>query len=163
MAASLAVREHLQPGDIGEIARLHGVLYAEERAHGIAFEAYVAEGLAEFWHQLDEARDRIWICEDAGRIVGTLFLMHRGEEAQLRYFLVLPAYRGTGLGKDLMTRYMQGLEECGYRHSFLWTTNELDAARSLYTRHGFVLTEEEASTRFGRPLVEQKYEWHAPS
>ncbi len=163
MAGPINVREHFQPGDIGEIARLHGVCYSEERGHGIAFEAYVAEGLAEFWHGFDERRDRIWLCEDAGRLVGTLLLMHRGDQAQLRYFLVLLPYRGTGLGKELMARYMAALEECGYRHSFLWTTNELEAARHLYTRHGFALTEEQRSTRFGRPLVEQKYEWHAAS
>lgn len=157
----LRIRQQLRPGDLGEITALHGVVYSAERGHSIAFEAYVAEGLAEFYHQYDTARDRIWICEDAGRIVGTLFLMHREAAAQLRYFLVLSQYRGLGLGKDLMSRYMAALRECGYASSFLWTTRELDAAASLYTRHGFELAEECPSTRFGRALVEQKYEWNA--
>lgn len=153
------LRERLRPGDIGEIARLHGAVYHAEYAHGVAFEAYVAEGLAEFFHRYDAARDRVWLYEDGARIVGMLFLMHRDEGAQLRYFLVLPEYRGAGLGKDLMARYMAALDECGYAYSFLWTTNELGAAAALYTRHGFRLCDERPSARFGKPLIEQKYEW----
>lgn len=154
------IRTRLTPGDIGEITRLHGVHYAAGQGHGIAFEAYVAAGLAEFFHSHDPARDRVWIAEQDGGILGTLFLQHREDGAQLRYFLVTPEYRGHGLGKDLMARYMAALDELGHDHSFLWTTDELAAAAALYTRHGFVLTESRPSTRFGKPLKEQKYEWH---
>jgi len=161
MAPSICIRQRPRPGDIGEIARLHGVVYSGEYHYGIAFEAYVAQGLAEFFHLYDAVRDRVWLYEDEGRIVATLFLMHRDDQAQLRYFLTLPEYRGAGIGKDLMTRYMKALEECNYKHSFLWTTSELKAAASLYTRHGFLLTEERPSSRFGKALVEQKYEWNA--
>lgn len=159
--SNLALREKLQPGDLGEVARLHGVVYSAERGHGLAFEAYVAGGLAEFFHRFQPARDRVWLYEDADRLAAMLFLVHREEEAQLRYFLVLPEYRGLGLGKELMKRYMAALEELRYRYSFLWTTAELAAAASLYTRHGFRLVEEQRSTRFGKALVEQKYEWTA--
>jgi GNAT superfamily N-acetyltransferase len=162
MSSSIMLRECLVPGDIGEITRLHGTMYSRERGHGIAFEAYVAEGLAEFYHHYDAGRDRVWLYEDADRIVGTLFLMHRENgTAQLRYFLVLPEYRGLGFGKDLMARFMTALSDCGYREAFLWTTRGLPAAASLYTRHGFVLTEEMPSERFGTALVEQKYVYHA--
>lgn len=157
-----ALRYSFRPGDIGEIIRLHGTVYSNERNHGAAFEAYVAAGMAEFFHCYDAARDRIWLYEDGARLVAMLFLMHREAGAQLRYFLVLPEYRGRGLGKDLMSRYMRALHEIGYGYSFLWTTHELDAAAALYRRHGFVLCEEQPSTRFGRPLVEQKYEWLRP-
>ena len=47
----------------------------------------------------------------------------------------------------------------GSRRAYLWTTDDLAAAASLYTRHGFELTESVPSTRFGKPLVEQKYEF----
>lgn len=159
----IPIRERLRPGDIGWITWLHGTNYSREYRHGISFEAYVAEGLAEFRHRFDPTLDRVWIAEDGDHMVGTLFLMHRPEGAQLRYFLVLPEWRGRGLGKELMMRYMDALGECGYRHSYLWTTHELAAAASLYMRHGFVLTEQQPSTRFGKELVEQKYEWHRPS
>lgn len=154
------LRTELGPGDIGTITYLHGVVYHAENNHGIAFEAYVAEGLAEFFHSYRAGRDHIWIYEHDGQIIGTLFLMDRQGAAQLRYYFVLPEYRGRGIGKDLMRRYMRALQDGGYASSFLWTTNELPTAAALYMRHGFMLTEERPSTRFGKPVIEQKYEWH---
>jgi peptidyl-dipeptidase Dcp len=72
---------------------------------------------------------------------------------------VHPDYRHLGLGKVLIGRFMVALDELGYKHSFLWTTNELAAAASLYQRHGFVLIEEKASARFGKAVIEQRYDW----
>jgi GNAT superfamily N-acetyltransferase len=161
MDSAITMREQLRPGDLGEVVRLHGAVYSQEQGHGIAFEAYVAAGLAEFCHHYDERLDHLWLCEHEGSLVGMLFLMHRDHAAQLRYFLVLPEYRGRGLGKALMSRFMAALSACGYREAFLWTTNELPAAASLYCRHGFVLTEEVPSERFGKPLIEQKYVYQA--
>lgn len=87
--SAIAIRTDLRPGDIGYIVYLHGRLYKEECDYGIGLEAYVAEGLAEFYKQYDPKRDRVWICEFEGRIVGFLALMHRDKEtAQLRYFLL---------------------------------------------------------------------------
>lgn len=159
----ISIRNSLTPGDIGYITYLHGDLYQKEYSYGVAFEAYVAQGLAEFFQQYDSTKDRVWICEHEGNIIGSLFLMHREQAAQLRYFLIRAEYRGLGLGKRLMQLYMDSLNECGYTSSYLWTTHELDAASSLYKRHGFELAEEKPSTRFGKPLKEQKYEWYKPN
>ncbi|HLG38364.1 MAG TPA: GNAT family N-acetyltransferase, partial [Chitinophagaceae bacterium] len=103
--------------------------------------------------------DRAWICEHNGRIIGFLLLMHReNNAAQLRYFYLEPEYRGIGLGKKLMSLYMDFFYKCGYTSSYLWTTNELGTASSLYVRHGFKLTEEKESTAFGKSLKEQRYD-----
>lgn len=154
------IRTSLQPGDIGYVTYLHGWLYSQEYNYGIGFESYVAEGLAAFYQQYDVAKDRVWVCEHQEKMVGFLLLMHRGEAAQLRYFILHPDYRGIGLGKKLMTLYMDFLHQAGYTASYLWTTNELPAAASLYRRHGFVLAEERpAHAPFGKPVIEQRYEW----
>lgn len=162
----ITIRTNLQPGDIGYITYLHGALYKKEYDYGIAFEAYVAEGLCEFYHNYDPQKDRVWIAEHNQRIVGFILLMHRDKAAlmhrdkaaQLRYFLIDPGYRGIGLGKKLMELYMQFLLQRGYTSSFLWTTSELPAAASLYRKHGFILVEEKPSAAFGKAVVEQKYE-----
>ena len=152
------IRTELRPGDIGYITYLHGILYKREYHYGIELEAYVAAGLVEFYHGYNLSRNRVWVCEHDGQMVGSLLLMDRGEAAQLRYFLIRPEYRGIGLGNKLMELYMEFLHQCGYKSSFLWTTHELEAAAYLYRKHGFRLTEEKESTAFGKPLIEQKYE-----
>jgi GNAT superfamily N-acetyltransferase len=157
----MRIRDRFAPGDIGALTRLHGDLYHREYGYGVAFEAYCAQGLAEFALAFDPARDRAWLCEDDdGALVGSLLLADRGDDgAQLRFFLLAPAYRGHGLGKRLMAEFMAAL---GRRDAYLWTTDDLHAAAALYTRHGFRLAESTPSTRFGKALVEQQYSLKRP-
>ena len=92
----------LQPGDIGEIVRLHGVLYAAEQGWDHTFEAYVAGPLAEFALAASD-RERIWIARLGGRIVGCIAIVSGGDlVAQLRWFLVDSSVRGSGLGRTLL-------------------------------------------------------------
>jgi GNAT superfamily N-acetyltransferase len=155
----IQIHTDLRPGDIGYVIHLHGWLYHQEYDYGIGFESYVAAGLHEFWQQYDPAKDRVWIAEHGDRMIGFLLLMHRpADTAQLRYFLIDPAYRGIGLGKKLMELYMDFYHQCDYKASYLWTTSELDAAASLYKRQGFRLVEEKPSDFFGKGVTEQKYQ-----
>ncbi|HEV8537805.1 MAG TPA: GNAT family N-acetyltransferase [Bacteroidota bacterium] len=154
----ITIRNDLKPGDIGYVTYLHGVLYKREYDYGIAFEAYVGAGFHEFHQKYNPQRERVWVCEHQEKIIGFLLLMDRGDSAQLRYFLIEPAYRGIGLGKRLMESYMEFLKKVGYKSSYLWTTNELHTASALYKRNGFVLAEEKPSVAFGKSLFEQKYE-----
>ena len=154
----ISIRTELQPGDIGRVIHMHGALYWKEYNYGIQFETYVAKGLCEFYEKYDPQRSRVWICEHNNKMVGFLLLVDRGQAAQLRYFLIEPAYRGIGLGSRLMKEYMDFLRECGYKKSYLWTTHELSTAASIYKRVGFQLTEEKETTSFGKPLREQRYD-----
>jgi peptidyl-dipeptidase Dcp len=163
MLSDISIRTSLQPGDIGYITYLHGKLYKDEYSYGIVFETYVAEGLLEFYRQYDPQKDAVWICEHNNKIVGFLLLMHRGNAAQLRYFILETDYRGIGLGNKLMNGFMDFLRLKHYTSCYLWTTNELDTAAHLYKKHGFVLTEEKPSAAFGKPLKEQRYDLSLPS
>ncbi len=154
----ITIRTELRPGDLGYVTYLHGKLYSEEYQYGIEFETYVGAGLVEFFKQYDPKKNRVWVCEDDGRMIGFLLLLDRGEEAQLRYFILLPEYRGIGLGNKLMKLYVEFLKSCGYKSSYLWTTHELPSAAHLYKKFGFTLTEEKKSNAFGKPLVEQRYD-----
>jgi N-acetylglutamate synthase-like GNAT family acetyltransferase len=159
---TVSIRTELQPGDLGYLIYMHGILYRREYDYGMQFEAYVAKGLCEFYEKYNPERNRVWLCEHENRIIGSLLLMDRGKAAQLRYFLIEPEYRGIGLGSKLMALYMDFLRECGYRESYLWTTHELGTAAFLYKRVGFKLTEEKESTAFGKPLREQRYDLVLP-
>src|SRR5437868_13641432 len=91
-------------------------------------------------------------------IVRTRIKMHRGEAAQLRYFIIEPAYSGVGLGNKLMTLYMEWLKQINYKSSYLLTTAELITSAHLYKKFGFKLTEEKPSNAFGKTVMEQRYD-----
>ena len=153
---NISIRTNLQSGDIRFVIHLHGLLYQKEYNYSIAFGTYVAKGFYEFYQQYDANKDCVWICEHSNLIVGFLLLMHReNNAAQLRYFILLPEYRGIGLGKKLMNLYMAWLKEHNYKSSWLWTTNEQTTAAELYKKYGFALVEEFDSASFGKPLKEQ--------
>ena len=154
----IKIRTELSPGDIGCVIYLHGLLYKNEYGYGIEFETYVAEGLVEFYRQYNPKKDRVWICEHENKMVGFLLLMHRGDAAQLRYFILKPEYRGIGLGNKLMSLYMDFLKEKKYKSTYLLTTDELLASAHLYKKFGFKLTEEKRSNAFGKPVVQQRYD-----
>src|SRR5437762_14367335 len=109
------IRTELRPGDIGYVIYMHG---------RFGFETYVAASLAEFYQQYDPQKDRVWICEYKNKMVGFLLSMHRGDAAQLRYFILKPKYRGIGLGNKLMNLFVAHLKQCNYKASYLWTTDE---------------------------------------
>jgi len=158
LLSDIQIRNTLLPGDLGYIAYIHGDLYAKECGYGLHFETYVLDGLKDFARAYDGNKDKVWMCEHNGRIIGCLVAQHRGDEVQLRYFIFLPQYRGIGLGKYLMQEFVRFMQEKGFSHAYLWTTTEQQAAIALYTRFGFVLTEEKPSNSFGKPIVEQRYD-----
>jgi peptidyl-dipeptidase Dcp len=159
--ANYSIRTHLRPGDLSQVACLHAKIYFEEQGFEMGFEAYVMESLVEFYRQYDEEKDRVWVVEDSGTMIGFLLLMHRPKnEAQLRYFILEKAYRGQGIGRKLLTEWMNVYREKGYRSAYLYTTSGLDPAVHLYESLGFKKVSEKASEDFGVPLHEIKYELH---
>ncbi|WP_343673835.1 GNAT family N-acetyltransferase [Chitinophaga sp.] len=156
--ADITIRNDLQPGDLGFLAYIHAKLYAKEMGYGINFEGYVLDGLGEFAHQYDPEKDRVWICEHEGQIIGSLVGVHRNSDIQFRYFIFLPEYRGIGLGKHLMGEFINYAKASGCRNVYLWTTTEQKTAISLYTKFGFKQTEEKFSTAFDKPLTELRFD-----
>lgn len=154
----ISIRTELKPGNIGYIIHLHGELYKKEYNYGIEFEVYVAEGLSEFFRNYNADYDKVWVCEHNNNIIGFLLSQHRGDSAQLRYYIILPEYRGIGLGNKLMQLFIGHVKEKKYKSAYLWTTKELDTAAHLYQKYGFQLTEEKPSDAFGKPVIEQRYD-----
>ncbi|MCX5826769.1 MAG: GNAT family N-acetyltransferase [Deltaproteobacteria bacterium] len=156
--SDVAVRFELRPGDIGYITWLHGILYAKEQGWNHTFEAYVAGPLAEF-AKMQSARQRIWIAELDGKIVGTVAVVDAGENrAQLRWLLVDPCARGVGLGRRLVKESIQFATESGYRSIFLWTVSDLHAAGALYRSCGFAKTLKQPRVIWGKMVTEERYD-----
>ena len=156
--SDIQIRTFLKAGDLGYVTYLHGKIYIEEYQFGTGIETYVARGLSDFYDSYNPERERVWICEYAGRVIGSMMLLDRGTAAQLRYFILEKEFRGIGLGKKLMSAFMDALHQIGYKSAYLLTTNGLPASAHLYQRYGFQLVEEKRSDAFGKPLHEQRYE-----
>jgi GNAT superfamily N-acetyltransferase len=154
----VTLRTELKPGDIGYVIYLHGILYAREYGFDHTFEAYVAGPLSEF-ARAASARERLWIAEREGRIVGCIAIVACSPQvAQLRWFLVDPSSRGTGVGKRLLTEAVAFCKSCGYRSIILWTVSALVAAAHLYRLAGFRKCEEKSGKMWGVEVVEERYE-----
>jgi GNAT superfamily N-acetyltransferase len=154
----ITLRTDLRPGDLGAVVSLHGVLYARERGFDPTFEAYVAGPLSEFV-RAGNPRERLWIAERGGRMVGCVAIVAAGPgTAQLRWFLVDPAARGAGLGKRLLGEAVTFCKQCGYSDVILWTESALTAAGHLYQSAGFRKTVARPGRLGGVEVVEEKYE-----
>jgi GNAT superfamily N-acetyltransferase len=166
-ARTVSIRSGPRPGDLGRVLAMHGEIYAREYGFDERFEAHVARGLAGFAAALGEARDdprapepgRLWVAERSDTVVGTVALTDEGEGVgQLRWFLVAPYARGSGLGRTLLQTLLTHAQERGFTHVKLWTVHVLETAARLYLELGFRCTERHPTRAFGVDLDELRYD-----
>ena len=152
------LRTH-EPGDMGWVTYRHGVLYAQQYGWDERFEALVAQIVADFITNFKPARERCWIAEMNGEIVGSVFVVQVNETvAKLRLLLVEPRARGLGLGARLVEECIRFARRNGYEKMVLWTQSVLVEARHIYQKAGFTLIEQGAHHSFGHDLIEETWE-----
>jgi DNA-binding MarR family transcriptional regulator/GNAT superfamily N-acetyltransferase len=149
-----------RPGDIGWVVSRHGVLYTREYGWDDTFEGLVAEIAGAFLKGFDARRERCWIAERDGEMVGAVFLV-KGPDAhtaKLRLLYVEPHVRGLGIGARLVDECGQFARSTGYRRIVLWTNSILTSARRIYEAAGYRLIASEPHRSFGHDLVGETWE-----
>ena len=154
---AVTLRPH-RTGDMGWIVHRQSVLYAEEYGWDNSYEALVSEITASFIKNFKSDRERCWVAERAGIIIGSVFVVEASPDvAKLRMLYVEPAARGVGLGRRLVEECIGFTRAKGYKRLELWTNDILTAARRIYQSAGFQLVSEEAHHSFGHDLVGQTW------
>lgn len=152
------LRSH-RSGDMGWIVHRQGVLYFQEYGYDEEFEALVACIAGEFIQHLDSQRERCWIAERQGEIVGSVFLVKKSKLiAKLRLLYVEPSARGLGIGRRLVDECIHFAREAGYKKITLWTQSHLDVARHIYKNAGFQRTRSKPHRSFGLDLVAETWD-----
>ncbi|TGN09809.1 bifunctional helix-turn-helix transcriptional regulator/GNAT family N-acetyltransferase [Leptospira ilyithenensis] len=154
--APFSIRES-KAGDLGYIIHRHALLYQAEYEFNDVFEHYVINGISDYLKNRS-ALDKVWIAESNDRIIGAIGIIHsENKSAQLRWFYSEPAYRNLGVGKKLLTVAIEYSRQ-HFSDLSLWTLHHLAAARNLYNRFNFILTDSKPNDVWKPGLVEERWE-----
>lgn len=148
MAQEVAVRP-ARMGDPTWAMQAQAEVYRDEFGYAPEFEHYLVRGLARYFEGFDARLDRFWVAEATDAVpgdaaasapVGCIAIQHASDRpgwAQLRWYLVLPAHRGAGVGRRLMDEALAFARAAGYEGILLWTVDDLGDAARVYERAGF--------------------------
>lgn len=152
-------RSVIKPGDIGYVIYLHGIIYGQESIFSDEFESYVIKTFYQFMENFSPEYDRLFMAEYNGKIIGTIAIVHNSEkEAQLRWFLLDPSFRGLGIGKKLLKDALDFCKEKNFNNVFLLTTDLQKQAVAMYKQAGFKLTKSVKVSQWGATFTDERYD-----
>ncbi|WP_439575567.1 GNAT family N-acetyltransferase [Phreatobacter sp.] len=152
------IRRH-RPGDISLIVAAQARIYHQEYGWNHEYEPLAARIAADFIEAHDPLRERAFVAERGGEVVGAVFCVDAGKGvAKLRLLHVEASERGSGLGRRLVRDCIAFAREASYRRMTLWTNDVLSAARAIYQAEGFVMTASQPHHSFGADLVGETWE-----
>jgi DNA-binding MarR family transcriptional regulator/GNAT superfamily N-acetyltransferase len=150
----VVIRGH-RLGELGWLIHRQGLIYNEQFGWNIEFEALIAGIYSQYQTAPDTPAKDLWVAEQDGRIVGSIFVMPSDGlpgSAQLRMLYVEPAARGQGVGAALVAQAVSFARGNGYERMRLWTHTNQESARKVYAAAGFAIVETMPEKNFGKEL-----------
>jgi DNA-binding MarR family transcriptional regulator/GNAT superfamily N-acetyltransferase len=148
-------------GDLGWMIHRQGILYNRQFGWNIGFESLIAGIYNEFQQAPLSPPRNLWVAEQNGSIVGSIFVMPSEDlpgSAQLRMLYVEPAARGQGVGTVLVAQAVSFARDNGYRRMRLWTHTVQESARRIYAAAGFRIVETIPEDNFGVEMIGEIWE-----
>lgn len=158
-AAGFVISDRFEPGDLGELIRIHGLQNFRDYGFDARHEAYCARIASDFVIDGGGERGRVWLAKRGGQVIGSVLVVETtADRAQLRILFVDERARGLGLGRWLVEAAVQHCREARFRSVFLWTVEGLERAVAIYAGLGFKVVERRCSEGWGGPVTELRYE-----
>ena len=152
------IRQHA-PGDIGWIIHRHGALYAAEYGWDETFEGLVAEIAGRFLKSHDPRKERCWVAERDGEIVGSASWSTPARASPSCGCSMSSRRRAASASAAAWSRRRcNSPNRPAIASVTLWTNDVLVAARRIYEAAGFALISSERHHSFGKDLVGENWE-----
>lgn len=150
-----------KPGEPSLVVHFYYKLFEKQFDFLPSTEQYFLHAMTDLFGNPTE--NKLFVVESNGEIVGSVCIVKLAEnEAQLRLFGTNPVLQGKGIGLELMEIAMNFCREKEYNHIILWTIDICKAARHLYGKFGFKLTDTKPNTTWAKySMVEEKWEYNA--
>jgi len=157
---------------------MHIAYYHPINSWGLAFETSVGTAWADLLQRLNtNPRNHVFAAIQnttpdndpaafTQKIVGTILVdaesMKQPGMAQIRGFIVDERARGLGVGKRLLGRAMEFVEEMEFDKVSLYTARTQETSLFLYDRAGFVIVDDEEKDLWGWKMNELTLQWTRP-
>jgi putative acetyltransferase len=130
----------IKPGDNAQVASIIRKVMPEFGACGEGFAIHDAEVDA-MCKAYSRPRSAYFVVELDGTVVGGcgVAALEHGEPdvCELRKMYFLPEARGLGAGHAMLDRCLEIARGFGFKRCYLETLTGMDAAQTLYRKHGF--------------------------
>jgi putative acetyltransferase len=130
----------IEARDNAVVARIIRAVMPEFGADGPGFAIHDAE-IDAMYEAYARPRSAYFVVESGGVVLGGggIAPLEGGDDdvCELRKMYFLPQARGIGAGSAMMHRCLDTARTHGFRRCYLETLTGMDAAQSLYRRHGF--------------------------
>jgi len=152
-----AIRPFIR-ADLDWLVATHDRLYAQEAGFDATFGAVVRAAAQQLLDRADP-RELGFVAEVAKARVGSIFSTRLDDDTgQVRLFLILPDWRGSGLAPRMLAAAEGFARAQGCTRMRLWTHESHAAACALYAREGWRRGPRCPVHNYGQDLVEVRWD-----